>query len=119
MTSLVGKKVVVTGGAGVLGSAVAETAKAHGAEVVLLDVVEKFPLDLGATHTVDLTDAAAVGACFEKIGDFDALANIAGGFDNSRNCIKNVLINFEQLFLFFFPNKNLSCYRAILNKFLI
>jgi NAD(P)-dependent dehydrogenase (short-subunit alcohol dehydrogenase family) len=36
---LEGKTMVVTGGAGVLGQAVAGMAKANGAEVVLLDVV--------------------------------------------------------------------------------
>ena len=35
--SLAGKTMVVTGGAGVLGNAVAEVARAQGAEVVLLD----------------------------------------------------------------------------------
>ncbi|MEM7003414.1 MAG: SDR family oxidoreductase [Pseudomonadota bacterium] len=72
---------VVTGGAGVLGAAVAQTAKQHGAEVILLDVVPDFESTLGATVTVDLTDAAAVQACFADLGEIDAVANIAGGFD--------------------------------------
>lgn len=72
---------VVTGGAGVLGAAVAQTAKQHGAEVILLDVVPDFESTLGATVTVDLTDAAAVDACFADLGEIDAVANIAGGFD--------------------------------------
>ena len=79
--SLAGKTMVVTGGAGVLGNAVAEVARAQGAEVVLLDVVADFSSDLGVTHTVDLTDAQQVAECFAAIGRFDALANIAGGFD--------------------------------------
>ncbi len=81
MALLKDKKMVVTGGAGVLGAAVAQAAKAHGAEVVLLDVVANFDTDLGAAFTVNLTDAEQVRACFAEIGDFDALANIAGGFD--------------------------------------
>jgi len=78
---LSGKKVVVTGGAGVLGQAVGEMAQSNGAEVVLLDVVPNFVSALGDTHTVDLTDALAVTECLADIGRFDALANIAGGFD--------------------------------------
>jgi len=76
-----GKTMVVTGGAGVLGQAVAEAAKNHGAEVVLLDVVPEFTSGLGRTMTVDLTDQAAVQSCFEQIGPFHVVANIAGGFD--------------------------------------
>lgn len=78
---LEGKKVVVTGGAGVLGNAVGEVANAQGADVVLLDVIADFDAPFAATHSVDLTDRDQVAACFEQIGDFDVLANIAGGFD--------------------------------------
>ncbi len=77
---LEGKTVVVTGGAGVLGNAVATLAKSQGAEVVLLDVVDAGD-DLGRSFTVDLTDAASVAEVFEAVGRFDAVANIAGGFD--------------------------------------
>lgn len=76
-----GKTMVVTGGAGVLGQAVAAEARAQGADVVMLDVVSDFTSDIGETHSVDLTDADAVQACFDEIGSFDVLANIAGGFD--------------------------------------
>ena len=78
---LEGKKVVVTGGAGVLGNAVGEVAKGQGADVVLLDVVADFSASFATTHSVDLTDRNQVATCFEQIGDFDVLANIAGGFD--------------------------------------
>ncbi len=77
---LANKKMVVTGAAGGLGSVVAEVAKSQAAEVVLLDVVPEFTSSLGAAYTVDLTDAAQVSACFSQIGDFDIVANIAGGF---------------------------------------
>lgn len=77
---LAGKKMVVTGGAGVLGAAVAQRAKRYGAEIVLLDVVQNISSELGEYHSVDLTDSVAVQACFEHIGQFDCLANIAGGF---------------------------------------
>ena len=78
---LAGKKVVVTGAAGVLGAAVAQVAQSHGAQVELLDVVPGFESPVGTCHSVDLTDADAVQDCLKRIGSFDVLANIAGGFD--------------------------------------
>ncbi len=79
---LEGKKIIVTGGAGVLGSSVASIAEEQGAEVVLLDVVEKPETIVTCEYyPVDLLDLEAVETCFQQIGDFDCLANIAGGFD--------------------------------------
>lgn len=78
---LTDKRVIVTGAAGVLGGAVASKCVALGATVVLLDVVENYASELGATHSVDLSDSAAVMRCVAGIGDFDAVCNIAGGFD--------------------------------------
>ena len=78
---LTGKRVIVTGAAGVLGQAVAAKCVALSASVVLLDLVEDFASELGAVHCVDLTDRAAVERCIGDIGDFDAVCNIAGGFD--------------------------------------
>ena len=78
---LTGKRVIVTGAAGVLGQAVAAKCVALGASVALLDLVEDFASELGAVHCVDLTDRAAVERCVGDIGDFDAVCNIAGGFD--------------------------------------
>lgn len=75
------KKIVITGGAGVLGQGVARVAQAQGAEVVLLDVVVPQEGTVGRLLRVDLTDPDALSACFDQIGDFDVLANIAGGFD--------------------------------------
>ncbi|XOV81947.1 MAG: SDR family oxidoreductase [bacterium] len=77
---LKGKTIIVTGGAGILGEAVAREAHQQGADVVLLDVVTEFKSDLGRCFTVDLTDTNAVAACLDAIGDFDAVANVAGGF---------------------------------------
>ena len=79
--TLAGKKIVITGAAGALGAGVAQVAHSQGAEVVLLDVVEGFTSELGQTHSVDLLNAQAVQSVFDAIGDFDVLANIAGGFD--------------------------------------
>lgn len=85
MTSLSGKKVVITGANGGLGKTVAETARALGAELVLLDVAFS-PEQLQAKEpgvirqAVDLGNAAATRACFDGIGRFDAVFNLAGGF---------------------------------------
>ncbi len=78
---LEGKKMIVTGGAGVLGSSVAAVARKQGAEVFLVDVIDQPQEVTGSYFQVDLLDAKAVSAFFDDIGDFDCLANIAGGFD--------------------------------------
>lgn len=83
--NLTGKTVVITGANGGLGKIVAATARAQGATLVLLDVAfSAADLDLkdGAIRAaVDLTDAQATRDCFGKIGRFDAILNLAGGFD--------------------------------------
>jgi NAD(P)-dependent dehydrogenase (short-subunit alcohol dehydrogenase family) len=82
------KIVIVTGGFGVLGHAVAEAALAAGAYVALpgREHMSKLPeqerlLVLGG---VDLTDFSAVTQAFETVaarfGKIDGLANVAGGF---------------------------------------
>jgi NAD(P)-dependent dehydrogenase (short-subunit alcohol dehydrogenase family) len=81
---LQGKVVVVTGGFGQLGRAVAGEALARGARVALLDVVTgEAPQDAHAWK-VDLTSLADVDAVLAQVagrfGRIDALANIAGGF---------------------------------------
>ncbi len=80
-----GKVVVVTGGFGVLGRAVADAAQAKGARAVRIDLA---PAPAGATHMdlggVDITDAAAAGEAVQMIvkrmGGLDVLVNVAGGF---------------------------------------
>ncbi|MCI0468164.1 MAG: SDR family NAD(P)-dependent oxidoreductase, partial [Beijerinckiaceae bacterium] len=82
------KVVVVTGGFGVLGRAVAEAALAAGAFVALpgREQESKIPtLDrLLVLGGVDLADFAAVTQAFEAVaarfGKINSLANIAGGF---------------------------------------
>lgn len=78
---LTGKRVIVTGAAGILGQAVAAACQRNGATVVLLDVVDGLQSELGETYTVDLTDLSATKACIDVVGDFDVVCNIAGGFD--------------------------------------
>ena len=81
------RSVIVTGGFGVLGQAVAEAFAAQGDQVARIDFV-KSPakplagaLDIGG---IDLTDAAGTKAALGKVGaahgGVDVLVNIAGGF---------------------------------------
>jgi len=86
------KVIVVTGGFGALGRAVALEAAARGAKVAALDFVADAPADLASalgakallTGGVDLSDPASAKAAIEGVarhfGRIDALANIAGGF---------------------------------------
>lgn len=82
------KVVVVTGGFGVLGQAVAEAALAAGAFVALPGREAKSRIAeqerLLVLGGVDLTDFAAVTQAFETVaarfGKIDGLANVAGGF---------------------------------------
>lgn len=78
---LAGRTIVITGGAGVLGTAVGRAARDHGADVVLLDVVDKFDSDIGRGMKVDLMDTEEVERALAEVGAFHGLANIAGGFD--------------------------------------
>ena len=85
------KTIVITGAAGNLGRAVAETFHAAGARVVLMDMKQKF-LDnhfpdndpLYAKIAVNLLDPVEVAAAFAEVqtadGGIDALCAIAGGF---------------------------------------
>ena len=87
-----GKTIVITGGLGALGSAVAEAAAKRGASVALLDyaptVPEGFAERLGANTLIvggiDLTSLTAAETAMAsikaKFGRLDALLNIAGGF---------------------------------------
>jgi NAD(P)-dependent dehydrogenase (short-subunit alcohol dehydrogenase family) len=79
-----GKTIVITGGGGVLGSAVGRAAAARGANVVLVDVAalpEGQGLRLG---NVDLTNFDSARRAMDEVkaatGRLDALLNIAGGF---------------------------------------
>ena len=89
--SFKGQTVIITGGAGNLGHAVATAFAAAGANLVLLDLNEdalKKTPTAGAgdvvRQRVDLSDvasiAAAVDAAIKRFGRIDALCNLAGGF---------------------------------------
>lgn len=81
------RSIVVTGGFGILGRAVAEAFRSGGDRVARIDFAPSAPdanpggLDIGG---VDLTDAAAADAAVAKVagelGGIDVLVNVAGGF---------------------------------------
>jgi NAD(P)-dependent dehydrogenase (short-subunit alcohol dehydrogenase family) len=87
-----GKTIVVTGGFGALGRAVAEAAVGRGGKVAALDVAPQPPVSLAERlgpnalllGGVDLSTAEgaakAIGAVKAQFGRIDALINIAGGF---------------------------------------
>ncbi|MEH6609061.1 MAG: SDR family NAD(P)-dependent oxidoreductase [Halioglobus sp.] len=78
---LANKHIVITGAAGSLGQAAAKKAQEYGATVTGLDIVTADTLPYCENyHQLDLLDAAATRACFERLGPVDALLNIAGGF---------------------------------------
>lgn len=83
MSKFDGQVVVVTGGAGSLGAAVAQRFHDDGATVAVLDIVtpEGAPY---ASYATDLIDPATAQAGFANVanahGPVDVLANIAGGF---------------------------------------
>lgn len=87
MNELENRVVMLTGGEGVLGQAVAAVLQAAGAKVVLVD---RAPAGDGPQtgvlrlNGVDLGDAsataAAVARVVNEVGEIDALVNVAGGF---------------------------------------
>lgn len=82
--SLKDKVVVVTGGNGNLGRALARAASSSGARVVLLDLrfTDSNSLAHNAReHVVDLLSQEDTQRCFEGLGPVDVLCNVAGGFD--------------------------------------
>lgn len=85
------KKVVVTGGAGALGSEIVAWFSTRGAQVAVIDYSQEIIDDAFAEKqpgnlyiTADLTDrascAAATDSILEGFGSIDVLCNIAGGF---------------------------------------
>ena len=78
MSEFSGKRVVVTGAAGALGSCVADAFHGEGAEVIGIDVVE-FDASY-ETRRTDLISYDDTEREFKGIGTVDVLANIAGGF---------------------------------------
>ena len=78
MTDVAGKRILVTGAAGVLGRAVAEAFRDVGASVTGVDIVADDAC--WKTIVADLVDPKSAAEAVAQAGDIDILANIAGGF---------------------------------------
>ena len=86
---LKGRSVVVTGGFGILGRALAVYLLEQGARVAALDL-SAVPVDIQASEDflplggVDLTDPVSAGDAMAQVssafGQIDSLVNVAGGF---------------------------------------
>ena len=83
-TGLAGKRVLVTGGAGGIGSACVRAFAAEGAEVVVhfntsRERAEELAAEVGGVAVrADLTDEAEVDALFAAAGNLDVCAAVAG-----------------------------------------
>ena len=78
MNDFNGKRVVVTGAAGVVGRAVADAFHAARANVTGIDIVESKAAFPGIV--ADLIDPDDAKRAADEVGHIDVLANIAGGF---------------------------------------
>ena len=95
-----GKRVAITGAAGALGSGVTQCALALGAEVILIDLAFATgePKAGEQRVTLDLGDAEATRAAFERIGVVDALFNLAGGFSMGPRTWEVSATEWQQMF---------------------
>lgn len=93
MFSLEGKKAVITGGAGVLGSAIARGLGKAGAEIAICDINLKIAEELvsklksenikAKAYYIDVLDKEKIKICYQQVmvdfGRLDVLLNAAGG----------------------------------------
>lgn len=77
MTNLEGKRALITGGLGTLGVAMAETFKAAGANVTILDRPDGTPLEAYGYLGIDLNDLAGAEEAVKQAIPFDILINNA------------------------------------------
>ena len=74
------KTIVITGAAGALGQAAIGAVEELGGKTIEFDVSFPDEDEARSRFEIDLTDAAAVKETVSRIGPFDAVFNIAGGF---------------------------------------
>ncbi len=83
-------RVVVTGGAGLIGSAIVKAFRAEGAKVDILDIDRKRGSALAQAsgacfRPIDISDSCALATCFREIidarGDIDVIVNCAADVD--------------------------------------
>lgn len=92
MTTLEGKRIVVTGGARGIGAALADEARGRGATVAVLD------RSAGADVTCDVSDPDQVTAAFAAIGGVDGLVNCAALLVNRRAYDEIDLVEWDRMF---------------------
>jgi NAD(P)-dependent dehydrogenase (short-subunit alcohol dehydrogenase family) len=110
MTDIQNKVIVITGAAGNLGQAVAQTLSRAGARTVLLDRsqsrIDALSFEAGAgmlrVGDVDLTDPDAVTRALDRaashFGRIDGLVNAAGGFSGGKNVHEDDLATWDRMF---------------------
>lgn len=74
------KTVIITGAGGALGRAATDAVEAEGGRAIQFDLQFRDEDDSRPRFEIDLTDTAAVQETVSRVGDFDAVFNIAGGF---------------------------------------
>lgn len=85
MTDLAGKRALITGGLGTLGLAMAESFKAAGAEVTILDRPDADARDGFGYLGVDLNDLAKTVEAAQQAAPFDILINNAALIINKQH----------------------------------
>ncbi len=96
---LQGKRVVVTGANGALGHAVVARSRELGATVIGLDIhFDGHAAGTSRREIVDLTDKLATEACFARIGPFDVIFNVAGGFAMSATAYEIASPQWDAMF---------------------
>ncbi|MFV8818031.1 SDR family NAD(P)-dependent oxidoreductase [Haliea sp. E17] len=92
-------RIVITGAAGTLGQAAAEKARASGAYVIGLDIVDTDSVpNTDEYYQLNLMDRDATKARFDTFGSIDALFNIAGGFTMGDTAFDPTSEQWDKLF---------------------
>jgi NAD(P)-dependent dehydrogenase (short-subunit alcohol dehydrogenase family) len=120
MASLKDKHVVITGGTGALGSAVAKALVEAGAHCHVPAIETSVPADrfpktgVSVTTHIDLSDEAAVEGFYAKLPPLHGVVNIAGGFAWAPIADSPIKVVQQQLSMNF-VSCALSCRAAVAN----